>query len=632
MKKLLVFTLLTIIVTNISAGYVYLSGTFTSSSEGMTISPYSYSTKSRHVQFIYTKEEIVNAGGLGGMIWGMAFNVNQLTSGNLKNFEIKMAHTAASDVSAHILATFTTVFSRSDFNFSSTGWQNINFDFGFIWNGNDNIVVDICFGLNTSSDQSGSIILYNTNLPNQMRGIGSNFSTVCTVPTSLSVNGKPQVKLFMENIVSCMPALYPKVKALGNSSVNIEWTYLTDQNCASKTIVYVYDNQTNEIISSKQVDFPINYCLLNYLEPSHDYYFILESICNNDTIEVYSEYNHFTTLPQQNLPYYNTFDTDNMDTICLGLTYNNYIGFYENWNMAYIGANQKAAHYYTFDPGNLSIGGYLLTPLINFSGNIKFKCRYSLIYNPSTSGPITVNLISTSGYSITFLKNDDYSGATTVNNKFIEKNIYGYNPSDLFFGIAVRRPYGTHNLHSTDFYVDYIEIRNLYNEAEITSFSLPGQDGVAIIDSENAAIYVNVPPPTDISILVPALTISNYASINPSPSSPQNFNYPVYYTVTAEDTTISKTWTIYVNGNQNINNFSDNNFINIYPNPAKDELMITSDEDIKVKITDINGKIIFEDLSFSKKHKINISTLSKGMYFVILDNYYTKYIKTFIKE
>jgi hypothetical protein len=85
-----------------------------------------------------------------------------------------------------------------------------------------------------------------------------------------------------------------------------------------------------------------------------------------------------------------------------------------------------------------------------------------------------------------------------------------------------------------------------------------------------------VPPPTDLSILVPVMTISEGATISPNPTLPQNFNYPVYYTITAEDTTIVKNWTVYVNGIQSVNDNFSQKLIDFYPNPAGDFLSITA--------------------------------------------------------
>ncbi|HSC52868.1 MAG TPA: DUF5018 domain-containing protein [Phnomibacter sp.] len=83
---------------------------------------------------------------------------------------------------------------------------------------------------------------------------------------------------------------------------------------------------------------------------------------------------------------------------------------------------------------------------------------------------------------------------------------------------------------------------------EITAFKLMNnQIGNAVIQSAAGTITVNVPIGEDISAVVPQqLTISNAATISPLPTTAQNFNSPVVYTVTAEDNS-TKQWTVTVN-------------------------------------------------------------------------------------
>lgn len=69
----------------------------------------------------------------------------------------------------------------------------------------------------------------------------------------------------------------------------------------------------------------------------------------------------------------------------------------------------------------------------------------------------------------------------------------------------------------------------------------------------------------------------------------------------------------------NVNGVSDiNNFLNIYPNPVKDELMIESSNfDYKIQFEIINsiGEIIYENILFEKT-KINTSGLTRGIYLI----------------
>ncbi|NSW45210.1 MAG: DUF5018 domain-containing protein [Bacteroidales bacterium] len=93
-----------------------------------------------------------------------------------------------------------------------------------------------------------------------------------------------------------------------------------------------------------------------------------------------------------------------------------------------------------------------------------------------------------------------------------------------------------------DIYVKGIAF--LSNEAEILSFNIPGQIS-SNINSTNATVDVLMPYGTNLTNLVPTITISAGATINPASGIAQDFTNPVTYTVTAADNT-TKTWTVNV--------------------------------------------------------------------------------------
>ena len=98
-----------------------------------------------------------------------------------------------------------------------------------------------------------------------------------------------------------------------------------------------------------------------------------------------------------------------------------------------------------------------------------------------------------------------------------------------------------------------------------------------------------------------------------------------------------------VNGNQilvgisSTNNLESN--IHIYPNPAKETLYIqydlTKGLDLKIQILNIQGQVIYTQTSFyygNNQEKINISNLSKGLYFLHIQSHNIQTVKKFIKQ
>ena len=77
---------------------------------------------------------------------------------------------------------------------------------------------------------------------------------------------------------------------------------------------------------------------------------------------------------------------------------------------------------------------------------------------------------------------------------------------------------------------------------DILTFTTPS--GSAVVSSNTATLYV--PVGTDVTALVPTITLSPYATVSPASGVPQNFTSPVNYTVTAEDGVSTKLYTVNV--------------------------------------------------------------------------------------
>jgi len=141
-------------------------------------------------------------------------------------------------------------------------------------------------------------------------------------------------------------------------------------------------------------------------------------------------------------------------------------------------------------------------------------------------------------------------------------------------------------------------------EKKITSFKFNGltPNVEGIIDEVNHTITLNVPFGTDIKTIVPTITTSSGASINPSNNTLQDFSNPVTYTVTATDMS-TETYTVTVvvdkpihnpvilipgiTGTYLIKDYDDKT--EIWPDPAK---VILSIRDLFLKdlSLDIDGK------------------------------------------
>ena len=95
---------------------------------------------------------------------------------------------------------------------------------------------------------------------------------------------------------------------------------------------------------------------------------------------------------------------------------------------------------------------------------------------------------------------------------------------------------------------------------------------------------------------------------------------------------LSDTMSVVITG---INSFNENLQLNIYPNPANDNITIeftAQRKDAIISIYDIEGELLLQTVSQEIKSKIDISILAKGIYYVEVRTEKGITVKKFIKE
>ncbi|MCC6634837.1 MAG: T9SS type A sorting domain-containing protein [Chitinophagaceae bacterium] len=168
--------------------------------------PLSYNSYARF-QTIYTAAELSAAGMVANSeITDIAFFILSSSNVPIKDYTIRMGHTTATNFSSPLSVPLTTVRNPADYtpirNPSDATWDtSLNLDNHFIWNGYDNIGIDICSGSSILA-YNNTVALYpytkghrseNTScqyLPfdtyNYRPAIQLTFIT-CTTPTALSI-------------------------------------------------------------------------------------------------------------------------------------------------------------------------------------------------------------------------------------------------------------------------------------------------------------------------------------------------------------------------------------------------------------------------------------------------------------
>lgn len=100
---------------------------------------------------------------------------------------------------------------------------------------------------------------------------------------------------------------------------------------------------------------------------------------------------------------------------------------------------------------------------------------------------------------------------------------------------------------SADVVIDDVTIAGgvVTPQANIVTFTLPEQSSTATIDATAGTVAIQVVNGTSLTALVPTITLSSGATVNPASGVAQDFTSPVVYTVTASDAS-TKTWTVTV--------------------------------------------------------------------------------------
>lgn len=92
----------------------------------------------------------------------------------------------------------------------------------------------------------------------------------------------------------------------------------------------------------------------------------------------------------------------------------------------------------------------------------------------------------------------------------------------------------------------FMDVFPYNNETDILSFEFDEQASPAEIDSINHTVDIEVPFGIDLGSLIPSITVSERAEIQPSDGISTDFTSPVVYTVLAEDSVNTQDWTVSV--------------------------------------------------------------------------------------
>ena len=132
---------------------------------------------------------------------------------------------------------------------------------------------------------------------------------------------------------------------------------------------------------------------------------------------------------------------------------------------------------------------------------------------------------------------------------------------------------------------------------DITAFSFTAQTGTAVIDGVAYTVAVGVAAGTSLTALVPTISVSSGATINPASGATQDFTNDVAYTVTAQDGSTTQAWTVTVTEE----------------NAAPDDITLANSTiDEKNAMDDVIGRLSATDANTSDTHTYSLVTGTGG--------------------
>jgi hypothetical protein len=195
--------LIAILMTAGSAFGQYVTvGTATGTSTTTEASPVNIFFRSTHYQTIYTVAELQAAGFTpGAAIQEMGWDVVGAPLYGMPNYTIAAGHTtnATSGAANYVAsASLTQVYTNASYAPVAGGFDMLQLSTPFIWNGTDNLVIDVCFDLvNPGYNASGQCSTYNAT--DGSTSIRSDQANQCGLAPNSTQAWKPVVQFLIAN-------------------------------------------------------------------------------------------------------------------------------------------------------------------------------------------------------------------------------------------------------------------------------------------------------------------------------------------------------------------------------------------------------------------------------------------------
>lgn len=288
------------------------------------------------------------------------------------------------------------------------------------------------------------------------------------------------------------------------------------------------------------------------LTDNTQYEFIVQAVCEDDEISEWSNSLIFNTACVAfEIPF-----TENFDNATLNEMPNCWTATHSNWSVSNTnnaGGNAPELRF-NWSPSSVDIFR-AISPELDGIGNESLMLTFLHDLNDFGGGYEVSVQIST----------DNQQTWTSVWSQVITGNIPAQELTIDISEIADNETFYVSwtldgdSYQINQWYIDNIRIREMSDENDIIDFVFAEQTTPAIITGEpDYTVVIEVSAAADLNGLVPNITISDYATIDPESGLAQDFSTPFEYIVTSESG-IDQEWTVHVNNAAGL--LSDNDII-----------------------------------------------------------------------
>jgi hypothetical protein len=308
--------------------------------------------------------------------------------------------------------------------------------------------------------------------------------------------------------------------------------------------------------------------------PNTTYQFYVQSVCGAETSDWAGPFEFSSECETVSVfPLTENFDGD-WTSWCWDVINNDSDAYTWTQNNAYITPTHSPL-YAAHGMGNQD--DYLITPALLLDDNM-IMTWWDKVESSSYPNRYYVKLSTTGKNPADFTEELGYFDCTNTAWTQHDIDLSTYSGQTVY--IAFHQTYS--QATNWGFGIDDFEIRQLSDENDIISFVLAEQTGDAVITgAPDYTVDIEVAMGTDLNGLIPTITVSPFASIDPESGLPQDFNSPVVYTVTSEAGT-EQEWT--VNVTESSEQSSENDIVDFVLPEQTGAAVIMGDPDYTVEI------------------------------------------------